>query len=140
MEHNNPVAARIATLVYSNPNSRITTSNRVTVLQDAKTTYPALIKAINQAKSSVHLHYYIWNGDTFGTRLLTILAQKVREGVEVRILYDPVGSFSGLGCPRGEMYIWFSTTMPPTRRLTSRPGWQSTPASSSTSRLPVPHG
>jgi cardiolipin synthase len=97
MEHNNPIAARIATLVYSNPNSRITTSNRVTVLQDAKTTYPALIKAINQAKSSVHLHYYIWNGDTFGTRLLTILAQKVREGVEVRILYDPVGSFSGLG-------------------------------------------
>jgi cardiolipin synthase len=93
----NPVAARVATLVHSNANSTITTSNRVAVLQNATQTYPALIAAMEQATSTIHLNYYIWNGDTFGNRLLTLLAKKVAEGVIVRILYDPVGSFSGLG-------------------------------------------
>lgn len=93
----NPMAARVATLVHSNANSRITTSNRIAVLQDAAATYPALVAAIEQATSSIHLNYYTWNGDTFGSRLLTLLANKVSEGVAVRILYDPVGSFSGLG-------------------------------------------
>lgn len=92
-----PMAARVATLVHSNANSRITTSNRIAVLQDASETYPALIAAMEQATSSIHLNYYTWNGDTFGSRLLTLLANKVSEGVAVRILYDPVGSFSGLG-------------------------------------------
>jgi cardiolipin synthase len=97
MTQENPMAARVATLVNSNANSRITTSNRITVLQDAAETYPALIAAMEQATSSIHLNYYIWNGDIFGTRLLTLLAKKASEGVAVRILYDPVGSFSGLG-------------------------------------------
>ena len=90
-------AVRVATLVHSNANSTITTSNRIEVLQNAAETYPALIAAMEQATSSIHLNYYIWNGDTFGTRLLTVLAKKVSQGVKVRILYDPVGSFSGLG-------------------------------------------
>jgi cardiolipin synthase len=93
----NPMAARVATLVHSNANSNITTSNRITVLQDAMQTYPALITAMEQATSSIHLSYYIWNGDTFGAHLLAVLAKKVAQGVAVRILYDPVGSFSGLG-------------------------------------------
>ena len=91
------MALRVATLVHSNANSRVTTSNRITVLQDAVTTYPALVAAIKEATSSIHLHYYIWNGDTFGTNLLNLLAIKVSEGVKVRILFDPVGSFTRLG-------------------------------------------
>jgi len=93
----NPIAARMATLVHSNANSRITTSNRIAVLQDAAETYPALNAAIEQATSSIHLSFYIWNGDKFGTRLLALLTRKASEGVAIRILYDPVGSFSGLG-------------------------------------------
>lgn len=93
----NPTAARIARLVHSNANSSITTSNRIVILQDAEETYPALIAAMERATSSIHLSFYIWNGDAFGTRLLTLLAKKASEGVAVRILYDPVGSFLGLG-------------------------------------------
>ncbi|AGI69066.1 cardiolipin synthetase Cls [Octadecabacter antarcticus 307] len=93
----NPTTARVATLVHSNANSRITTSNQITVLQDATQTYPALIAAMKQATSSIHLSYYIWNGDAFGDRLLAVLTKKVSQGVAVRILYDSVGSFPGLG-------------------------------------------
>lgn len=96
MELENPLAARLATLVHSNANSRITTSNRIAVLQDARATYPALIAAMEQATSSIHLSFYIWNSDTFGNEMLAVLAKKASQGVEVRILFDAVGSFRGL--------------------------------------------
>ncbi len=91
-----PAAARIATLLQSNNNSRVTTRNTVTVLQNATAAYPAMLAAMRGATHSIHLHYYSWNADTFGMRLLDLLSRKVRQGVEVRILYDPVGSFSAL--------------------------------------------
>ncbi len=91
-----PAAARIATLLHSNNNSRVTTRNCVTVMQNADTAYPAMLAAMRTARHSIHLHYYSWNADTFGLILLDLLSRKVAQGVEVRILYDPVGSFSRL--------------------------------------------
>jgi cardiolipin synthase A/B len=41
----------------------------------------------------VHLLYYEWASDAFTTELGQLLAEKVQQGVQVRILYDPVGSF-----------------------------------------------
>lgn len=90
----NRVALRVATLLHSNSNSMVTTSNKVVVLQNADLAYPAMIAAMEQARHSIHLHYYSWNSDSFGDRMLDLLARKVAQGVEVRILYDPVGSFS----------------------------------------------
>ncbi len=90
----NPTAKRLATLLNSNSNSLVTTCNKVDLLQNADLAYPALLTAMRHATRSIHLHYYSWNADSFGDRLLTLLAQKVAEGVEVRILYDPIGSFT----------------------------------------------
>ena len=93
---NSKASARIATLVHSNSNSRVTTRNSVDVLQDAEAAYPAMIEALAGARDSIHLHYYSWGADNIGEGLLDLLAKKVKEGVEVRILYDPIGSWSRL--------------------------------------------
>jgi len=82
-----------AGLILSNANTLATLYNRVEVLENAKQAYPALIAAIRGAKSSIHMHYYSWASDKFGTELGDILAAKAAEGVKVRVLYDPVGSF-----------------------------------------------
>ena len=95
-EVDNPPAARIAELLQSNSNSLVTTRNVVEVLQNANLAYPAMLAAISAARQSIHLHFYSWNADSFGDRLLALLTQKVGEGVSVRILYDPVGSFTTL--------------------------------------------
>jgi cardiolipin synthase len=95
-EEYDKTSARIATLVHSNSNSRVTTRNAVDVLQDAEAAYPAMIEAISGARSSIHLHYYSWGADNIGNGLLELLALKVKEGVEVCILYDPIGSWSRL--------------------------------------------
>src|SRR5690606_29139647 len=42
--------------------------------------------------SSVHLLYYEWASDSFTGQVGRLLAAKVREGVDVRVLYDPIGS------------------------------------------------
>ena len=91
-----PREARIVSLIHSNANSYLHLQNKVTLLQDATEVYPAMMEAIRGAQSSIHLHYYSWNADSFGTRLLVILRERAAAGVEVRILYDPVGSFSTL--------------------------------------------
>jgi cardiolipin synthase len=48
------------------------------------------------AQHSIHLQYYIWRADSFTERLKGILTAKAREGVEVRLLYDAIGSHGRL--------------------------------------------
>ncbi|MDE6637387.1 MAG: cardiolipin synthase, partial [Muribaculaceae bacterium] len=38
--------------------------------------------------------YYIYNDDKIGNEILNLLAEKVKQGVRVKVLYDHVGSFS----------------------------------------------
>jgi cardiolipin synthase len=92
-------SARLANLVSSASPAVLTTSNRVEVLEDARAMYPRLTADIEEARASVHLQFYIWRPDALGERLLALLARKVREGVEVRLLYDPVGSIGAFGIP-----------------------------------------
>ena len=40
----------------------------------------------------MHLEYFIWEQDALTGRFCQLLAEKVRQGVEVRVLYDWVGS------------------------------------------------
>ncbi len=88
-----PLVRLLATLAHAACGSLVTTSNRVEVLQNASEKYPRFIEDLRAAQRSIHLHYYIWRPDSLGEMLLELLSGKVREGVEVRLLYDPVGSF-----------------------------------------------
>ena len=39
------------------------------------------------------MEFYIWTSDTLGEEIKEILIRKAQEGVEVRLLFDGVGSF-----------------------------------------------
>jgi cardiolipin synthase len=84
---------KLLKLIRHNSNSALTVHNRLEILQNASEKYPRLIEDIKQAKHSIHLQYYIWASDPFTEELKTLLIEKVSEGVEVRLLYDPIGSF-----------------------------------------------
>lgn len=53
-----------------------------------------MFKAIRQAKSSVHLEYFNFRNDSIAAKLFEILAQKAKEGVEIRALFDSFGNAS----------------------------------------------
>lgn len=93
LEAQSPVRRRLMQLVRRNSHSMLTTRNRVEIQQDAVVHYPSLMEDMRAARRSIHLQYYIWAADPFTEELKAILLERAARGVEVRLLYDPVGSF-----------------------------------------------
>ncbi len=79
-------------LMLNNSKSLLALHNRVEVLQNGKETFASLFAALQSARSSIHMEYYIFENDRIGRRVADILIKKVREGVEVRLIYDGVGT------------------------------------------------
>jgi len=71
---------------------RPSSGNRVELLVDGPAVYPAMEQAIRQARHHVHLLFYTWSPDETGRRFRDLVAEKARQGVQVRLLYDAVGS------------------------------------------------
>ena len=69
-----------------------TTATRLDLLTGGERTFEALFAAVARAQRSIHLEYYIYEPDGVGTRLRDLLAAKARDGVEVRLLLDGLGS------------------------------------------------
>src|SRR5262249_53607308 len=65
--------------------------NAVTLCPDTNDAFTVLLEAIGQAQHHVHLQFFIIRSDETGQRLLDVLTQKAKEGVEVRLLYDAMG-------------------------------------------------
>jgi cardiolipin synthase len=70
----------------------ISTATRVDLLVDGAETFEAIFEAIRAARHHVHLEYYIFEPDHIGTALRDLLVTKAREGVQVRLLVDAMGS------------------------------------------------
>jgi cardiolipin synthase A/B len=70
--------------------------NEVKLLVDGAATFEAWEAAIRAAREHVHLLFYIWESDEVGKRMLSAAIEAARRGVEVRVLYD------ALGTPRGK--------------------------------------
>jgi cardiolipin synthase len=84
--------ARLAPMLWASGRAPLTSASGVQILQDASEKYPCLLADLEQSSRSIHLLYYEWSSDPFTEDVLARLAEKVASGVEVRILYDPVGS------------------------------------------------
>ena len=76
--------------------SPLTTGNKVVLLQDGPSTYSAMFAAITAAKDHVNLETYILEDDEVGQRFAQVLIAKQRQGVQVNIIRDSVGT---LGTP-----------------------------------------
>ena len=72
----------------------LTFNNKVDILTDGVSKFEALKKDLSEAKKSIFLQYYIFLDDKIGNEISDILISKAREGVEVKVIYDHVGSFS----------------------------------------------
>lgn len=68
--------------------------NSVTLLMTGQEKFDDLFKAIEEARSSIHMEYFNFRNDSINRELITRLAKKVKEGVEVRLLFDGFGNVS----------------------------------------------
>ena len=67
--------------------------NAVRLLQDAAENYPAWLAAIEQAQRRILFENYIVDDDPVGREFAEALAARARAGVDVRIVYDWMGSY-----------------------------------------------
>ena len=73
---------------------RFSHNNSVTLLMNGQEKFDDLIQAIRQAKKSVHLEYFNFRNDSIAGLLFDLLAEKAKQGVKVRALYDGFGNSS----------------------------------------------
>lgn len=84
----------IISLLLNNSKALLTENNRVAIYQKGKDAFDAIIAEIERAEESIHIEYYIVSNDKLGNRIKEALIRKAQQGVEVRFIFDDVGSWS----------------------------------------------
>ena len=72
----------------------ITEGNEIHLIKSGHDKFEDMFDAIREAKSFIHLEYFNFRNDSIANLLFDILSQKVKEGVEVRAMYDAFGNLS----------------------------------------------
>lgn len=126
--HNNtfpfhdPSVREYQRLIYMNlisGYSPLTQNNEVTLFTDGVEKFEALLDEIHRAEKHIHLLYYKIGSDETGLRLIEALTRKAEEGVQVRLLYDHIGSlglkkkmFQSLLAAGGQALPFFPSKIP----------------------------
>jgi len=84
-------------LLLQNNRAFLTGKNRVDLYTRGEDKFDALFAAIREARHHIHLEYFILNNDELGRAVVHALAEKALEGVEVRLLFDAMGTRAGGG-------------------------------------------
>jgi len=78
--------------------SPLYTGNSVSVLRDGPDTFAATFAAIHSAQHYIYLEYYIFEDVSFnGEQLADLLIARQRQGVQIDVIYDGVGSLATPG-------------------------------------------
>ena len=83
----------LETLLLRECGSEPTLNNRISLLHNGNNAFSALIASLQRASRSIHMEYYIFRDDRIGRTISDILMRKARSGVEVRVIYDAIGSW-----------------------------------------------
>ncbi len=84
---------QLVRLLYKNSDALTYPNNKIEILSDGKSTFDAMFTAIRNAKSHIHIEFFIFGNDKISNRLRVLLIRKAKQGVRVRMIYDYWGSF-----------------------------------------------
>lgn len=121
-EYHDPSAKRYKDIILmslATSYAYYTQDNDVEIFVDGKTKFESLLEDIRTAKHHIHMEYYIIRDDKLGRTLMQALAERAKNGVEVRFLYDSVGSawtrgilFRPLISAGGHTAVFFPSRIP----------------------------
>lgn len=67
--------------------------NRVQLVLDSREHEPCTLDLIARARTHIHIEHYLAESDAWSDLLLSVLCQRAREGIQVRVLLDFMGSW-----------------------------------------------
>jgi cardiolipin synthase A/B len=68
------------------------TNTSIQYFPNGESAFPVMINSLKKAEKFIFIEYFIINTGCLWDAILNILIQKVAEGVEVRVMYDALGS------------------------------------------------
>lgn len=72
----------------------VTYNNKVELLMTGRDKFVDLFETIRHARHHIHLEYFNFRNDSIANALFDLLAEKVKEGVKVRAMFDAFGNWS----------------------------------------------
>ena len=86
----------LVSYLHSFANFPIYTHSKTSFLSSGEDFFDSLLKSLEKSEKYIFLEYFIISEGIMWNQILEILKDKVRQGVEIRIIYDDVGCFLGL--------------------------------------------
>ena len=86
----------IVNIVNSVTGIPLTSGNRIDILHNGESAYPAMLDAIDRAEHSIFLSTYIFRTDNTGKKFIDKLASARKRGVEVKVILDGIGEYYSL--------------------------------------------
>jgi cardiolipin synthase len=83
---------QFATDLAHTVNADLAEGGTVKILNNGDEFFPSLLSAIKEAKKTINFSVYIWEKGQASTDILNALIEKQKEGVQVRVLLDSLGS------------------------------------------------
>lgn len=92
LERENPYAANISRYLTRYGNGPIFQNTDVIFYSTAEKALEAMKEALEKAESFIFMEYFVVSDESAFRELEEILVRKVKQGVEVRLMYDDIGS------------------------------------------------
>lgn len=83
---------KLISMLLSYNDAVLSEDNQVYIYTDGAEKFDSLMNDMRRAKNHIHVQYYIFRNDRLGKEIITLLTEKALAGVEVRVLYDDMGS------------------------------------------------
>ncbi|MBM7633276.1 cardiolipin synthase [Geomicrobium sediminis] len=93
---NSPSMDGLESLIYMHihhSHAPLTYAQSVDLLTDGDQKFESLFNDIREATDYVHVQYFSINTDELGSAFVQLLTEKAKEGVQVMLLYDGLGSW-----------------------------------------------
>jgi cardiolipin synthase len=90
--HQLPFAGQLDTVISRITGKRLLGGNAVQFFTGGELAYPAMIEAIDSAKSTIGMMSYIFDNDRAGKEFIEAFIRAKSRGVEIRVLVDAVGA------------------------------------------------
>lgn len=87
-----PSKERLMQLVINNTDFPITLHNEVQILNNGNEIFPSMFEAMENATKHIYVETFILREDGTGNKLARLLIKKATEGLDVRLLFDGLGS------------------------------------------------
>ncbi len=96
LSYHSPYKQRQANYICKNAYSNIYSATETEFLSPGTEFFPELLSALDSANKFIFLEYFIITPGDMWSAVLSRLISKVKQGVEVRILYDDIGTINNL--------------------------------------------